>query len=406
MRFSGTRLLICPAHARARLAALATLLALALAAHAPPARAQTRPTAEAGGRARLPRLASDMNESVLMLRTASGDTLETTLFRPDGPGPFPTLIYNHGKEAGAPTAQTRARPLAVARAFVTRGYLVAVPMRRGFARSSGAYRELSCDAGANGLRQAEDIAEAVDALRRLPEVDASRIVLLGASYGGLASIAYARRPAPGVRGVVNFSGGLWQTGCLNWQDDLAAAFARYGQQARLPSLWLYGANDQLWPDALVYRMFADYAAGGSRATLVDYGHYKNDSHRLLGDRDGVAIWWPPLAVFLTRLGLPTVPRYRVEAPAPPTPSGYAAVHDVVAVPFLDSEGRLAYQAFLQQFPSRAFALSASGAWAWAEGGDDPAAVALDTCQRRSRLPCRLYAVDDTVVWTGNTDASR
>jgi hypothetical protein len=32
-------------------------------------------------------------------------------------------------------------------------------------------------------------------------------------------------------------------------------------------------------------------------------------------------------------------------------------------------------------------------------GDDPAKRALDACNRRTNNACKLYAVDDDVVWT-------
>jgi hypothetical protein len=43
-------------------------------------------------------------------------------------------------------------------------------------------------------------------------------------------------------------------------------------------------------------------------------------------------------------------------------------------------------------------LSPSGAWSWAEGGDDPMSVALAGCQKQSSDPCKLYAVDNAVVY--------
>jgi hypothetical protein len=66
---------------------------------------------------------------------------------------------------------------------------------------------------------------------------------------------------------------------------------------------------------------------------------------------------------------------------------------------VNAGGREGYKTFLsKQFP-RAFAVSSSGAWGWAEMGDDPLARALANCNRNSKnQPCRLYAVDDGVVW--------
>jgi hypothetical protein len=47
---------------------------------------------------------------------------------------------------------------------------------------------------------------------------------------------------------------------------------------------------------------------------------------------------------------------------------------------------------------RAFAVSPSGAWCWAEEGEDPDARALATCSAKSDKPCQLYSVDEAVVF--------
>jgi hypothetical protein len=44
-------------------------------------------------------------------------------------------------------------------------------------------------------------------------------------------------------------------------------------------------------------------------------------------------------------------------------------------------------------------MSSTGAWSWAEDGDDPVEQALSNCQKRSSQPCKLYAVDNNVVWS-------
>ncbi|MDQ2990918.1 MAG: hypothetical protein M3R60_17645, partial [Pseudomonadota bacterium] len=35
---------------------------------------------------------------------------------------------------------------------------------------------------------------------------------------------------------------------------------------------------------------------------------------------------------------------------------------------------------------------------WAEEGEDPDSRALATCEKKGGQPCRLYSVDDQVVW--------
>ncbi|PTB21373.1 hypothetical protein C9I57_06855 [Trinickia symbiotica] len=360
------------------------------------------------GESDMPVLAADLNERVVRVPvdSAGSTTLETTIFKPNGPGPFPMIVFNHGKMAGDPRAQARSRPLAFAREFVRRGYVVVAPNREGFGNSGGTYRQEGCDVEKNGDAQADDVAATIAYMSKEPYVDASRIVVAGTSHGGLTAIAYGMRAAPGVRGLINFSGGLRQDACSGWQDNLTNAFEAYGEKARVPSLWLYGDNDSIWTHDLTERMYAAYVGHGASAKMIDFGSYKNDAHRLVVDRDGVPIWWPSVDAFLARIGMPTRPEYQVETRPMPQATGYAAVDSVNAVPYLDSAGRAAYSKFLHQFPSRAFAVASSGAWSWAEGGDDPMSVALANCSKENHgEPCQLYAVNDSVVWNDGTQTA-
>jgi dienelactone hydrolase len=410
---AGTACVLSVAHA-------ASLSEPANAQSATPAPATARVPAGPLGSANVPRLAlddtwlpavrPDMNEQVIYI-PVNGDssvTLETTIYRPDGPGPFPMVVFNHGKILGDPRNQARSDPVSFAREFVRRGYVVVAPNRRGFAGSGGTYEQDGCDVAENGLGQAADVAATIDYMSKQPYVDASHIAVAGTSHGGLATIAYGTEAAPGVRALINFSGGLRQDACKGWQDNLTQAFGGYGGKAHVASLWLYGDNDSVWTPGLVSNMFAAYRtaqAGESvpaaGAKLIDYGSYKNDAHRLVGDRDGVQIWWPAVESFLASEGMPTAIQYRVPAPVAPHGTGYAAIDAVGDVPFIDQAGRDGYRNFLKQYPSRAFAVSDSGAWSWAEGGDNPMAVAIANCQKHSSDACHLYAVNGTVVWSND-----
>jgi dienelactone hydrolase len=350
--------------------------------------------------ANLPLVNAALNETVISI-PADDITLETTIYRPDGPGPFPMIVFNHGKLPGNTHEQPRARPLALAREFVRHGYIVVVPNRRGFAGSSGEYAGDGCNVEANGFSQARDVAATIAYMDQQPFVDKDHVVVAGSSHGGLVTMAYGAGDAEdvhGIRGLINFSGGLRQDECPNWQKNLTNAFGAYGEHVRLPSLWMYGSNDSVWQGQLPDEMFEAYVAHGARADMVDFGAYKNDAHRLVGDRDGVSIWWPRVKAFLAQVGMPIAVQYQVSEPQIPSPSHYAAVDAVTAVPFVDEKGREAYRSFLNQYSSRAFAVSDSGAWSWAEGGDDPMSVALAGCQKQSSDPCKLYAVDNAVVY--------
>ena len=100
--------------------------------------------------------------------------------------------------------------------------------------------------------------------------------------------------------------------------------------------------------------------------------------------------------------MPTAVTFTVNGPPTPTKTNFANLDDADAVPYLHDRGRSQYQVFLTKSQPRAFALSPSGAWSWAEDGDDPNERALANCQKNSDLPCKLYAVDDYVVWDGNS----
>src|SRR3954467_2630411 len=128
-----------------------------------------------------------LNEHVILIPAGKGGRamMETTVFQPNGPGPFPLLIINHGKDAGAPNLQPRDRFIFMATAFVKRGYAVMVPMRQGFADSSGRYADHGCNMTANGYSQAEDVRATIEYARTLPWVDGERIIVAGQSYGGL-----------------------------------------------------------------------------------------------------------------------------------------------------------------------------------------------------------------------------
>ena len=344
-----------------------------------------------------------MNEQVIRIPAgiAKRASLQTTVFRPNGPGPFPLLIINHGKDAGDPRLQPRDRFVFMAAAFVKRGYAVMVPMRQGFAESSGTYADYGCNMTANGHAQAADVLDAIDFAREQSWIDDERIVIAGQSYGGLAAIALGTQAVPGVRGLINVAGGLRDDGkYCDWRAELVRAFAAYGSQSKIPSLWIYGTNDSLFPPQLVARMHTAFIDNGGSARLHEFGAFKRDSHGMLASRDGEKIWWREAEQFLNQIGMPTKEIYAV-GPAPALPkTDFASVNDVDAVPYLGEKGRAAYREYLDKMTPRAFAVSPSGAWCWAEDGEDPDARALATCAKKSNQPCQLYSVDDYVVWRG------
>jgi dienelactone hydrolase len=355
-----------------------------------------------------PMLNAALNEQVVMVPAISGSEsvqLETTIFKPPGAGPFPLLIMNHGKALGNPHSQIRDRFVVISREFVKRGYAVVIPMRKGFADSTGNYVEAACDMTTNGQMQADDLQAALNYLVAQSWVDKSRIVVAGQSYGGLATMAFGTRGFPGVKGLINFAGGLRiDGGDCQWQSSLVNAFAAFGKHTMVPSLWFYGANDSYFNPELATKMHQAYVDAGGNAELVAYGTFKKDSHGMSGSWDGVKIWWPETEKFLRQIGMPTDAVVALSDDMKLQKTDYAALDNVDAVPYLKEKGREAYRAFLGKSFPRAFAVSSTGAWSWAEDGDDPRTQVLANCEKSSNGPCKIYAVNDYVVWSDTQQA--
>lgn len=350
--------------------------------------------------------AAPLPEQVVMVPKTSGlftTELETGIYRPEGEGPFPIAVINHGKASGDPRFQARYRPQGAIRFFLARGYAVVVPMRQGFSKSSGSYIGGGCNVESNGREQAGDVAAALDFVGAQPWADAARTVVVGQSHGGWTTLALGTLGRPGVKGLVNFAGGLRQEQCVGWQQGLIGAAGHYGREARAPSLWFYGDNDSYFQPFVWQGMHEAYVAAGGAARLVAFGTFGGDAHSMFGAADGARIWQPEVAKFLREIGLPDAPRAefaRYEAEPAPPPSGYAAVDAVERVPDQSEAALAGYRVFLTKPAPRAFAASARGGWGSGWGGDDPQGRALANCERKATAGgCRLYAVDGAVVWT-------
>ena len=101
-------------------------------------------------------------------------------------------------------------------------------------------------------------------------------------------------------------------------------------------------------------------------------------------------------------GLPTEVLHEmpmpVDLPAPPA-SDFAALDAIDKLPLAGEAVRNAYSAWLAAEAPKAFAIfPGKRGWGSAWGGDRPIARALANCERRVKEPCKLYAVDDKVVW--------
>ena len=129
------------------------------------------------------------------------------LFKPEGAGPFPAVLWNHGSEF-APGRREQFD--SAAKVFLPAGYVLFAPVRRGHEGSEGVYivdeinhvRETDGPQAANRLvvhkletEQLDDQMAGLAYLQSLPFVNTSRIAVAGCSYGGIQTFLGAERGA-------------------------------------------------------------------------------------------------------------------------------------------------------------------------------------------------------------------
>lgn len=156
-----------------------------------------------------------MRETTTNFRSA-GHTLAGTLTRPDGQGPFPAAVIVPGSGPVDRDSNVKSKRLDVTRqlavALAKAGVASLRYDKRGVGESTGNFR-------ATGFYDnADDVEAVLGALAASPDVDASRLVLVGHSEGAaLSAMVAARSELPA--GVVLLSGFatsgeevmLWQT---------------------------------------------------------------------------------------------------------------------------------------------------------------------------------------------------
>jgi dienelactone hydrolase len=153
-------------------------------------------------------------QEIVGLATRTGPMLQTRVLRPPGREPFPLAIVSHGSPPDGSQRPSMEIPTfsAVSNWLLQRGYMVALPLRRGYGRTGGPWLENfgSCsspDYYRAGMITAQDIRTAIDYFRGRPEVQRDRILLIGLSAGGWGSLAAASQNPAGVFAVINFAGG-------------------------------------------------------------------------------------------------------------------------------------------------------------------------------------------------------
>ncbi len=165
------------------------------------------------------------------------------IYKPDGPGPFPAVLWNHGSEK-----LPGSRP-ELAAFYTSHSFVFFVPHRRGQGRSPGEYiQDLVMKVPPSQraekmveLQEAEveDVIVALTFLKAQPFVDPRRIAVSGCSYGGIQTLLAGERDL-GVGALVPFA-----PAAMSWAQNqpLHQLLRKAVDNAQAPVFLIQAEND-------------------------------------------------------------------------------------------------------------------------------------------------------------------
>ena len=253
-------------------------------------------------------------------------TLAATILRPEGAGLFGAIVLNHGTPG---SASSRAREtsdflLQSAAVFARRGYVVVLPLRRGFGATGGDFAEdpgtcANPDYRKGEQAAADDVMAAYEYTRGLPYVDGQRMILAGQSAGGMVSMVTAGTRNPeGLVAVLSFAAGRggnpdFRPGVPCAVEPVAKLLESVGKNVRVPVLLHYAENDLYFKAQTSRLWYERFAASGARAEYVLQPAFGRDGHYIFSETLGVRYWLPAVEQFL---GKHAIPFERIDAAQP------------------------------------------------------------------------------------------
>jgi dienelactone hydrolase len=247
---------------------------------------------------------------VLVAFPGGEDTLWGYLHTPEGDGPFPAIVWNHGSERSP-------GPRDELGAFYTAaGYVLFVPHRRGHGRSPGDHfadalrRDAAGQTRGRAIRSLIELHErhlrdtlaAAGWLARERFVDPGRMAMSGVSHGGIQTLL-AAEAGGGMRAYVPFA-----PAAIGWpgNPELHDRLRRAVRRAEAPIFLLQAENDHSLGPSDVLGAELRRKGGRNRARVYPaYGESHETGHGEFACR-GTDVWGTDVRAFLDdALGAPS-----------------------------------------------------------------------------------------------------
>jgi carboxymethylenebutenolidase len=201
------------------------------------------------------------------------------IYKPEGTGTFPAILYNHGSE------RKPGRKTALGELFARKGYIFFVPHRSGHGRSPyDVFVDSYYGQGRSGViplqqRHLKDQLAALYYLKALPYVDRDRIGVAGCSYGGIQTILAVEANTKmklGLRAAIDFAGAAqaWDRGLALRRMMLGAV-----RKATIPILLIQAENDyDLRPSRALAKELENLGKPHKLVIFPPYGDTPQEGH--------------------------------------------------------------------------------------------------------------------------------
>jgi carboxymethylenebutenolidase len=235
-------------------------------------------------------------------------TLHGVLYKPEGTGPFPAVVYNHGS---APGMVSKEAFEALGPAFASRGWVFFGPYRRGqgLSASAGPYigdqiaaaeKNGGVSAGAAAMVRLlatdhlNDQLAALAWLRKQGFVQRDRIAVAGNSFGGIETVLGAERE--NYCAAIDSAGGA-----QSWAQApaLQSLMTHSVRNANAPIFFFQAANDyDLSPSKTLSAVMKSAGKTYEVKIYPAYGKSSSDGHTF--GYFGSAVWADDVFRFLNR----------------------------------------------------------------------------------------------------------